>query len=205
MENLEKKDSVIEDKEVFKKLIEPLPACARIELTQLINGLRPVAEITVVPKFRDTMIPVVDSLKSLGFAVAQGERDAGIYMYFVSNHQNLADEAVETRDPKRFGELMGFPDTSIEAFLHKDDGTLLEGKELTQLLGFKNYCFPFRVSKNVTEDELHYLRESYRILLEQSPQLIDSMLPIEIDKDEFKKRVSVFVYGQKSNSDNMGI
>jgi len=198
MENLEKKQSVEVGQESFNELISSFPIYARIELMQLVNGLRPVAQITVMPKFKDTMAPGIDSLMGLGFAVAQRERDRGIAEYFISHDQKLADEALETEDPKRFGELMGFPESSIAAFLNKEGGAVLEEGELARMIGFENHCFHLRLSKGAAEDEIDYLRKSYKVLLEQAPQLIDAMLPVDVDADEFKKKVAVFVYGQET-------
>ena len=184
------------NRERFLELIDCFSTCAKIVLLQLLNGLRPVAEIIVIPKFRAKMIPSIDALKDLGFAVVEKDR-WGIASYFISNDSGLLeDEALDSRDAKRFGELMGFPPTSIQAFINGGDNALLEGEELTKVIGFENHCFRLRFSKEMAEDEVRYLKESYRILLEQRPDLIDDMLPNGVDADEFKKKVSAFVYGR---------
>jgi len=205
MDNLEKKESEVAAKERLIELIDDFPTRAKIELLQLVNGLRPVAEITVIPKFKDKMVPNIESLKGLGFVIAQRERSRGIVTYFVSKDQQLVDEAIHSEDHRRFGELMGFPESSIKAFVDRKNGSLLEDEELVQKIGFENYCFPLKISKNMAEDEVLYLRESYRILLEQMPQLIDKMLPPRVDREEFKRKVSAFVYDHDSDSGNEGM
>jgi hypothetical protein len=197
MENFEKKELEFLEREKFMEVISKFSTRAKIELLQLVNGLRSVAEITVIPKFKDIMLPSIESLRDLGFAIVQKENEYGITEYFVSKDYQLAVEALNCEDHKRFGELMGFPESSIKAFLDNENNkdSLLEDEELAQRIGFENYCFPFRISREMAEDEILYLKKSYLMLLEQAPQLIDDMLPSDLDREEFKRKVSVFVYG----------
>lgn len=181
--------------ENFLVTIANFPTAAQQELLQMQYGLRPVAEITVIPKFKDKMLPHIEALKKTGLAVLSKEKSEGTIEYFISKNFDLVKEAlVEPVDPVRFGELMGYPRSSIEAYMSKDKDRMLTNEELTEKLGFENWCLNFKVSKAFTQDEEDYFRNSYRIFLEEAPDIIIDSLPTDIDTEEYMRKVAQFVY-----------
>lgn len=182
--------------------IAPLPIKAKIELLQLVNGIRPVADITVIPEFREQMIPAIEKLKEMGLAVVSKKTEKGPgHYYLVSKNPLFAQEALNTRDPRRFGELMGFPQDSINAFLtEQDDPSEIREKAFLLKTGFEDHCLGFRWSSQFTSSEVEYVRQSYRILLEQAPWIIDEALPLDVDKEAHRKKIAKFVYGELENS-----
>lgn len=190
MENLESKINTM-------KLVRDLPVAAQCEFLQLTNGLRKVAEICVMPEFREKFFRVVDKLKDAGYSVAQKEKDGGITNVFVSLEPDLAEEAAglskeDTDYAKRYGELMGFPSSAVEAFV-SGKSNLVNQKEEKEILGFENIFFPFRLSKKHYTDEIEHLKKSYKLLLDQAPYLIDETFSDKNYIKEFKEAVNNFL------------
>ncbi len=180
------------------EVIKALPISARREIIQMINDLRPVAEIIVMSKHKDRMLPAIKFLGDKGFAISVKKYDYKI-ICFVSKDHNLAQEACDLledggiKDNKRFGELMGFPPGSIESFLNNKDD-FLNDEEIENTIGFYNHFVSVSLSRNKLDESVDYLRKTYKVLLEQSPDIFDSGLPVGEDVDEFKRKVREFVY-----------
>ncbi len=179
------------------EIIKAFPISPRVEIIQMINDLRPVAEITVASKFKEEILPAIIALKDSGFAVEAREVEQST-IYFVSKNFTLAEEAVNllddtgaVTDGKRFGELMGFPAKSIEAFVNNSD--LLNDEEVEELIGFPNYFVNMRLSRSDREGGIQYLKNTYKVLLEQHPDIFMEGLPIGESLEDYKNKVSVFV------------
>ncbi len=180
-------------------LFKIFPAKAEAELLQMMRGLRPVAEITIMPEFGDKMRSAIEAMKSHGLKTAERQREDGIYHFFISKEQELADEAVRAlneKDHARFGELMGFPRESVRAFVEEKE-QIMSDEDVERALGFRNYVFPFKIARSGMQEAVDYLKQSYRLALEEAPHLFDKMLPSDIDTTEFKEKVSRVVYGVK--------
>lgn len=181
------------------EIIKPLPISAKREIIQMINGLRPVAEIMIMSRFKDAMLPVVGMLRDRGFAVAAKEFGQKL-IFFVSKDQDLAHEASGLMDLKgvtdsqRFGELMGFPPGSIDAFVHNKED-FLGTEEVEALIGFPNHFVNVSLSRSNVEESIQYLKDTYKVLLEQYPTIFEEGLPVGEDVEDFKKKVSDFVNG----------
>jgi hypothetical protein len=164
---------------------------------QLLNGLRKVVEITVIPESQEKMFEIVDKLKESGYSVAQKERGRGIIEVFISTEPGLAEEAAilspkDREGAKKFGELMGFPSSAVEAFTSGENNLIGQDEE-KEILGFENTFFPFRLSKKHYESEVEYLKKCYEILIDQAPYLIDEIFSDKKDAEEFKEAVSNFL------------
>ncbi len=185
----------------FISIIKNLPQNAQTELMQLFNNLRSVAQVTVIPEFKEKFEPTLTTLKENGFSLVKKQRDRGISEYFVSIDSALAQEALDiynqamqsVESHRRFGELMGYPAGSVEAFIKKDASDFLSEEELENALGFKNHFFNLKFSKSHLEESLQYLKDSYKVLLEQAPQLITESLPLEEDREVYLESVKKFV------------
>jgi len=181
-----------EDMCVFLSHLDVLPPKARVELLQMVCGDRPVAQITVLKKFRSRMLPAVCQLQGMGFALARVEREKAILEFYVSRNAQLSQEAAICTDIQRFGELMGFPPSAIEAYV-KGQEHLLAEQQVEDLIGFPNHVFWLKFSKLCPGDAVMYLRRSYKLLLESAEHLLDDMLPEE-GQPELKKKIRRFVY-----------
>lgn len=191
----------LENVQELINFIRVFPIQAQVEFIQLINELRLVAEITVTSKSREVLGPAIKVLEGKGFQAFPKEFDRGIVEYFVSRDPSLAKEAVDIlnqRDSsgmnhRRFGELMGFPPGSIESFVNKDEEDYLDFAEIRQVLGFENYFFNLVFSRRNLPETLKYLKDSYRVLLEQAPHIFDEGLPVGEDVEVYKQKVAEFV------------
>ncbi len=177
--------------------IKVLSISARKEIIQMINDLRPVAEIMIIPTLKERMLPAIKYLQDNGFTIIPKTRDDRL-ICFVSKEHDLAQEASDLlenggiKNSKRFGELMGFPSGSIEAFLDNKNN-FLNDEETERVIGFHNHFVNVALSKNNLEESVEYLKKTYKVLLEQSPDIFEDGLPIGEDVEEFKKKVSDFV------------
>ncbi len=173
-------------------IIRSLPAKSQAEMLQLMNGLRLVADCTISLGDEDGD-KVIKELKEKGFTIIPHRDDNRIRSFYVSKDSDLAQEAkaVENVDAQRYGELMGFPKTAIEAFVSGND-QLMDNKEQEKMLGFLNIFFPMRLSKAHYQEEIEYLKNSYRLLLEQAPYLITDVIHKD-DAENFVKSVTDFV------------
>ncbi len=175
--------------------MKSLPVKSQAEMLQLINGLRPVAEFTVQIDVEEAL-GVKDELRRMGFAVVESEIRNHLAHYFVSKDIQLAQETADKfnspqLDHKRLGQLMGFPETAVDAYVDGDDA-LLSSEEQKELLGFLNIFFPMRLSKAHYKEEIEYLKKSYRLILEQAPYLIGEIIH-KSDLPSFQKAVEDFV------------
>lgn len=171
--------------------VKSLPRSSRVEMLQMINDLRPVAQVLIMDKQRNNMLPVIELLRSNGIAVSVGLYGGKGVVCFISKDKSLSEEALtlfsntHITDHRRFGELMGFPPCSIESFANNDENDFFSDKEIEGIIGFKNKFLNSKLSKSNKEESIDYLKKSYKVLLEQSPDIFD---------DELRQKVSNFVY-----------
>ena len=168
----------------------------------MMNDMRPVAEIYLVHALAKDIHAAVAELRTLGFAVAGQYSGWNSVTFFVSKDSVLAKEATRTTDQRRFGELMGFPTTAIDAFIAH--GELMSHEELQELVGFElgEMFMHVKFAKAHPNDAVEYVRKSMKILLEQAPQLLEEMLPRGIDPREHKEKVTRFVYADDALQKN---
>jgi hypothetical protein len=179
-----------------------LPVGVCVELLQLVNNLRPVAEFEYTRLSQERLRSILERLSQYGFSVVHKNLEDERTCYFVSKFLPLAEEAAllvrrdgSVVDHHRFGQLMGFPETAIQAFL-KGRQALLTSIEAEEKLGFEEIMFAFRLSREHYEEEIEYLRKCNRCLLEQAPFLIDDLLAPH-DAARYKEEVKRFVYGSR--------
>lgn len=183
----------IHSNEKTSELLETIRGLARspkVEMLQMINGLRPVAQILIMNKRMADMLPVIESLRAGNVAVSIGTYGSKGLVCFASKDESLAEEALtlfgdaHITDHRRFGELMGFPPGSIEEYV-TGQNDFLSDREVEESIGFENTLLNFKLSKSNKEESIDYLKKSYKVFLEQSPDMFD---------DELKQKVSEFVY-----------
>lgn len=171
------------------ELCKSLPVMARVEIVEMLNGLRLVSQIYVRNEKKKEYTNTIEQLQKQGLVVDQKETEK-LIIYFVSKDGGLAKEAVDLcatgviQDHRRFGELMGFPVSSIDAYVEGLDNFLTDD-EVEEMVGFKNRFVNMRLSKDNREESKKYLRDVYRVLLEQLPDIFE--------EDE-KKKVVDFVF-----------
>lgn len=198
MESFEKKKNNIEESKEIINLLKDFSVGNKVEMLQVINNLRPVAEFTTIiddKKFP----PIINILENKGyFCVNAGKRNEKFDIFFISKNKSLAEEAKSLSDKdgavneeshKRFGELMGFPQTAVDAFI---SGKKISIKEKENIIGFQDLFFNFSLSQDHFKEEIEYLKKCNKVLIEQASYLIDELLSKE-DAEKYKKDVLKFI------------
>lgn len=143
----------------------------------VVAGLKPVADLIsyhqekqgdVTVSVADDEVAVTEFLNSLGVAYSfMPEQDGTALSVAVAQSQAEADAVWQTTGDSDYGELMGFPNTAIEAYMQ---GTLLSHDEAEQL-ALSTYHDPafaqfsvFRLSKAHALEELKMLKQWYDVL-----------------------------------------
>lgn len=198
MESFEKKKNNIEESKEIMNLLKDFSIGGRTEMLQVINNLRPVAEFNTVINDKK-FPPIINILENKGyFFVSAGQRDEKFDIFFISKNKSLAEEvknllnkdlSVNKESHKRFGELMGFPQTAIDAFI---SGKKMSFEDQENIMGFRELFFNFRLSQDHYKEEIEYLKKCNKVLIEQAPYLIDEFLCKE-DAEKYKKDVLKFI------------
>lgn len=89
-------------------------------------------------------------------------------------------------DHKRYGQLMGFPDTAIEAFL--DETKQIDYEEQRKLLEGLPHLFGMRMSKEHAQEELATIIKWYKLILKYVPELFDELYPPD-EVERLKKNI----------------
>ncbi len=198
MESFEKNKNNIEESKEIMNLLKDFSVSNRVEMLQVINNLRPVAEfLTIVDDKK--FPPLKNILENNGyFCIHGGKRNEKFDIFFISKNKSFAEEVKNLLDKdntvneklhKRFGELMGFPQTAVDGFI---SGKKISIKEKENIIGFQDLFFNFTLSQDHFKEEIEYLKKCNKVLIEQAPYLIDELLSKE-DAEKYKKDVLKFI------------
>ncbi|HET8581486.1 MAG TPA: hypothetical protein VFL98_03415 [Candidatus Paceibacterota bacterium] len=186
------------EKNGFLRTIRRVPPGSQVELIQLWHGDRPVAEVTVPHGRERDFAAIADALRQLQTAgfhfLPLAKADATVSRCFVSHEKDLVQKALEAArrgDHRQFGEMMGFPASAIDAFVHKE--AMLSEEDISASIGFRNWHFHLRFAKAHPEDMHAYLARGYAHLLDDAPDLMLDMLPKEEDPRAYLASVRQFV------------
>lgn len=207
----------IDRKEQYKAVWEAVkdrPINEAREMVAMAYDLRPVAEIQadVDAVEEKELMEKLETFKKAGFFVESydhgGESDQPeakrSLTFFISKDMDLAQEdkrLTETweKPPSkefhiRYGQLMGFPQTAIDAYIERD----CLSQEEREALGFpKDYedgpsVIPFGISRKHYAEETAYLKKYFKALIEVFPVTYGTNLSGET-LDTYKKEVEAFL------------
>lgn len=180
------------------------------EIAAVLYDLRPVAEIQIdiaSNKAGDMLERLRGRLTTSGLFMAFTELASSdvdsnkekSYEIYVSKDKVWAEDAIEVSKlypssdfHRRFGELMGFPQTAIDAYMAKD---CLTGTEAINLGFPRNFedgpaIIPFGISKKHYREEAEYLKKYFKVLIESFPDTWGAAIigeNLEKYKDEVKR------------------
>lgn len=129
------------------------------------------------------------------------------YVVYISKNIKLAEEALkinsDIRDGKdevnkyelnkRYGELMGYPETAINSYVSGGVMPDNKQKEIFMNLGFENKFFPFMLSNDSFGQELKQIADWYYTIIHDAPQLIDVVFPDPEEARKFILSVNKFI------------
>jgi len=205
-------DIKTEYKEVFDTLAT-LPSNEAREMTSMLYDLRPVAQLGIETDAsnNEKALEKLESLKKTGLAVSmrdltsEEEKAKGITYWdiAVSKDPALAQEVIDleqkrANDPefhKRFGELMGFPDTAIEAYIQHTCLTDAEKEQLgfpKEEDGYGPMVIPFGISKEHYREEAQYLKKYFKALMDTFPDTYGTDFKGDV-LEKYKKDVENFL------------
>lgn len=165
----------------------------RAETILVLLGQKLASEIYLPDK--NDAEKVIDDLKSIGlFAAVTREASNGKSVDIgVAGSEEILEELTGTKpnaDHRRYGELMGYPATAIDAFIGENAEEKMsfeEQQEMTKNL--PDILNHFRFSKQHSQEELQKYKEWLKIVMQNAPELIDELYSKE-DADKFRKTLS---------------
>lgn len=193
-EQLQKIADEIEDKEVhekegIKKIIElPIGPALKSEVLRVYLEEQPGSEFSA--KLDEKDLEKFTDLEKIGLKVFTDSSSKETRVC-ISKDQEIIDElknlspSVESNH-KRYGEIMGYPLTAIEAFLDKEKR--LSNEEQDKILEGMPHFLRFSFSKNNWKEELSVIKRWHKILLEKAPELFDDLYPPEEAK-KFRENI----------------
>lgn len=177
--------------------IESIPTGVqpRAEVVLVLLGEKPVTEMYLPD--RGNVTKVIEDLRSVGLYAEEiedqirGSGDNAVDIG-VAKSQELLDELKQTKSNKhhrRYGELMGYPSTAIDAFLGENGVDRLSDEEHEKLVeNLPHVLTHFAFSKQNTEEELAKLKRWFKLIAQNAPELIDQLYSKE-KADEFKEEL----------------
>lgn len=165
--NEEKRKEMIKSIENLKIGSKP-----KANIILIFLGLKPATELEI-SSHNDSAEKVINVIENIGLKVKIKSKfkrkDKDIVLLSVADNQENLDR-LEQIDPSKnheeYGRLMGYPETAIDAFLHKekrlDPENYLENDEL---------IFFIAMSKENWEEEIKTLKKWSDAIKEQAPDL----------------------------------
>lgn len=162
------------------------------------------------------MEEIKEQLSKIGFFVGEEKLDDAILLYISRNPDILKEillispeirtgkNAKRGEFDRRYGELMGYPKTAIEAFIK---GKMILSEEQERIFtdfGFENLSFPMRLPNDEDfPDGLKQIANWYQIIIDDAPELISYVYPDHEKAENFIKGVNDFIYFVKKNDKNL--
>jgi hypothetical protein len=167
-----------ENAELHEKIsvIESLPTGPenKANVVLVLVGEKPLTQIYI--KGKEKASETIATLNSIGLEaeifIEYYDRDAAEIA--VTKDKALLEDlknATSNLDHKRFGELVGFPETAIEAFVAGEEYRLPR-KEQDELIKDLPQLFSFRFSKEHATEDLETYKRWVKIIFELAPNLI---------------------------------
>jgi hypothetical protein len=193
-------DQISNEEEIRQKIsvIEKIPTgvTPRSEAVLVLLGEQPALEM-YIPNKNDAQ-KVVDDLRSLGLFAEISEKprkyhDPRSADILLASSQEILDELKQTNSyehHERYGQLMGYPQTAIDAFLGKGGAERLSREEIDNLLeGFpKGIGMNFIFSKKHAQEELLEAKRKIKILAQKAPELF-----YDLYKKEYADKILSYI------------
>jgi len=206
---MELSPKILENKIDFVPLLEGVEPDVLPNIFLVIKGLKPATEVII--KEKDQARIVKESLTQLGLQVV-GQEWSGQYVFGVSLDRNKAEEVlrilpgmaeqrgkIHTELDRRYGELMGFPKSAIEAFMTREVIPLPVEDRILESYGLRNNIFNYRLSRDHFKEELSQTASWYRAILDQAPELISLLFPEPEKAKDFRSGVEKFILNFPEN------
>jgi len=154
-----------------------------IDFLQIEYGERKVGEILVNDKNKDLVNNFLEKIKKKKYFVKEiFNKEYNVFYIGFSKNITELEEYVHLRkkgitqieDIVVFGKLMGYPDVSIKNFALLRPEKMLSKEDVMSLIGF-DYTkdMPFKMCKENIAEQIEYLRNNYKIIIEKSPEILN--------------------------------
>ena len=154
-----------------------------IDFLQIEYGERKVGEILVNDKNKDLVNNFLEKIKKKKYFVKEiFNKEYNVFYIGFSKNITELEEYVHLRkkgitqieDIVVFGKLMGYPDVSIKNFALLRPEKMLSKEDVMSLIGF-DYTkdMPFKMCKENIAEQIKYLRNNYKIIIEKSPEILN--------------------------------
>lgn len=181
---MEKFNQIPNEEEIIRQkisVVENIPAgvAPRGEVILVLLGEKPAVEMYIADK--NNAPKAVEGLRSIGLFAEISEKpreyhDLNSADILVAGSQELLDELKHTHSyehHERYGQLMGYPQSAVDAFLGKEGTEKLSADEQKKLLDI----FPdilggtFVFSKEHAEEEFLVAKRKIKLLAQKAPEL----------------------------------
>lgn len=185
--SFESPESIEHRIETIKQL--PIGVQPRAEVLLVLLGYRPGTEI-IVPdeKERDRILQLLRDagLSAEEKGVNQYTQKTEIVVGAIPRVVEKLKAANPDRDHDEYGELMGYPESAVQAF-QEEGSEMISDEESDELR--ETYPFSwFRLSKAAKEEELETYRAWTKAVWQHAPELIDELFGEE-DAERYKQRL----------------
>ena len=176
-------------------VIESIPTgvARRAEVVLVYLGKKPACEM-YIPKKEDAP-ESMKKLESIGLHTAITKEDEkGVSVTVgVAQSEEILEELKHTKansEHRRYGELMGFPATAIDAFLEEKGAEKLPFEDEQKMReNLPQVLDGFRFSKDHKDEELVVLKDWMKTITQHAPELIDDLYKPE-DAKKFKENLA---------------
>lgn len=206
---MEKQAELVKERIDLIDLVKGISPDRIFQLFLVLRGDKPVTDSYVAD------IKEVEGLKerlSSAHLSAVEEKWGEGYVVYISKNIELAEEALRINSAirdgadvnkdelnKRYGELMGYPETAINSYVSGGSMPESKQKEIFMSLGFENKFFPLRLSNDSFRAELTQIANWYHYVLDEAPELINYVFPDPEEARMFVIKASKFIAMTKGN------
>ncbi|MBA3733554.1 hypothetical protein H0W91_04265 [Patescibacteria group bacterium] len=177
-------------------VIEKIPTGVqpKAEVVLVLLGERQASEMYIpnknnAPKAAEDLIRI-----GLFAQIIEADEKSGSADIAVANSKETLEELLQTKPNKnhrRYGELMGYPSTAIDAYLGENNAERVSNEDQSRLTeNLPDVLHHFILSKNNNDEELAVLNRWLKLIAQHSPELFDELYSKE-DSDIFKKRLNL--------------
>jgi hypothetical protein len=179
-------------------VIENIPTgvAPRGEVILVLLGEKPAVEMYIPNK--DNALKAIEDLRSVGLFAELSEKDRKYHNpnsadILVAGSQEILDELKQTHSyehHKRYGQLMGYPDTAVDAFIGENGEERLSKEEQDKLLDILPDILggTFAFSKSHKDEELAIVKRRIKLLAQKAPELF-----YDLYKKEYADKILSYV------------
>lgn len=198
---MERFDQIKNEEEIIRQkisVIEKIPTgvAPRGEVILVLLGEKPAVEMYIANK--DDAPKAIDDLRSVGLFAEISEKPREYHNpnsadILVARSQDILDELKQTHSyehHERYGELMGYPKTAVDAFVGKDGSERLSEEEQDKLLDIMPDILggTFVFSKEHKDEELAVVKRRVKLLAQKAPELF-----YDLYKKEYADKILSYV------------